>query len=153
MRRAKNQTSEVEAWAIFDKSSYATIGLLTPEGDPYCVVVSPARIENRVYFHCALDGKKLDCIRNHAHVCLSTVKQIDIVEAIYTVNYESCIIEGNAYIVTDEQERIAGLRVICERFAPTNMNHFDTAVEKSMAFTCIVAIDVESITGKKKASI
>ena len=51
---------------------------------------------------------------------------------------------------TLEESEIAALRAICERYTPDNMEHFDAAIQKSLAVTEILRISIEKITGKCK---
>ena len=61
MRRKDRERDAAFAWEVFDKAPYAVLSMRDGEGG--CgVPLSPARIGERVYFHCALEGKKLDCL-------------------------------------------------------------------------------------------
>ena len=58
---------------------------------------------------------------------------------------------GRAEIVTDEEEKIEALRLICQRFLPHHMAAFDKAIEQSLAHTTVVRITLtEPPVGKRK---
>ncbi|MDE5976402.1 MAG: pyridoxamine 5'-phosphate oxidase family protein, partial [Muribaculaceae bacterium] len=58
---------------------------------------------------------------------------------------------GRAEIVTDEKEKIEALRLLCERFLPKYMEHFDEAIERSLSRTAVVRITLtEPPVGKCK---
>ena len=68
MRRKDRERDAAFAWEVFDKAPYAVLSMRDGESG-YGVPLSPARIGERVYFHCALEGKKLDCLEiGRAHV-------------------------------------------------------------------------------------
>ena len=53
--------------------------------------------------------------------------------------------------VTDEAEKIHGLRLICERFLPQHMDAFDQSIARSLSRTAVVRITLtEPPTGKRK---
>ena len=63
----------------------------------------------------------------------------------------SAITFGKAEIVTDEAEKIHGLRLICERFLPQHMDAFDQSIARSLSRTAVVRITLtEPPTGKRK---
>ena len=58
---------------------------------------------------------------------------------------------GKAEIVTDREEKIAGLRAICQRFLPHHMDAFDDAISRSLERTAVVKITLtEPPVGKRK---
>ena len=63
MRKASRQMDATFALEVFDKAPYVTVSMIRPDGSPYGLPLSLARTdENIFYFHCALEGEKLDCI-------------------------------------------------------------------------------------------
>ena len=66
---------------------------LSMDGQPYVVPLNYAYVENKILFHCALEGKKLDCIRANPQVCLNLNSTPSGGEVV--------IIEGHAEIVEE----------------------------------------------------
>ena len=62
------------ALEVLDKAPYITVSFTRPDGTPYGVPLSLARTDDKTfYFHCALEGEKLDCIAANPRVALSAV--------------------------------------------------------------------------------
>ena len=62
------------ALEVLDKAPYVTVSFTRPNGSPYGVPLSLARTDNKTfYFHCAMEGEKLDCIAANPQVALSAV--------------------------------------------------------------------------------
>ena len=62
------------ALEVLDKAPYVTVSFTRPDGTPYGVPLSLARTnEKTFYFHCAMEGDKLDCIAANPTVALSAV--------------------------------------------------------------------------------
>ncbi len=150
MRRKDREQSREFALNVADTCDYAVMSMVDFEGKPYCVPLSIVRDGEKLYFHCATEGFKIDCLRNNNNVCISCVGRTRNIPEEFTTEYESAIILGKAFEVTDKEEKIHALRLICLRYAESNMAEFDSAVERSLARTGIWKINIESVTGKAK---
>ena len=147
-----------EDWAleVFDKAPYVTVSMIRPDGIPYGLPLSVVRKDNRTfYFHCAAEGEKIDCIRNNPVVSLSAVSRCtpryEEEKQNFTEYYHSAIALGYAETVTDDNEKIEALRLICERFLPKFMDHFEAAIARSLSRTTVIRIILtEPAVGKMK---
>ena len=145
-------------WAldVMDKAPYMTVSMTDTNGMPYSVPLSLVRTnDNTFYFHCALEGKKLDILRTNPHVCLTAVSKckptVGPKDGSFTLEFKSAIALGQAEMVTDDTEKREALRAICQRFLPKHMDAFEAAVERSMARTAVVRITLtEPPVGKRK---
>ena len=144
------------ALEVLDKAPYITVTMTRPDGRPYAVTLSLARTDERIfYFHCALAGDKLDCIAHNPIVFLSAVTRctptVGPKDGNFTLQYKSATAIGKAELVTDREEKIAGLRAISQRFLPNHMDAFDDAIARSLERTSIVRITLtEPPVGKRK---
>lgn len=156
MRKESRQMSAEWALEVLDCAPYITVSMTEENGMPYAVPLSLARTdENTFYFHCAMEGKKLDILCKNPRVCLSAVTKckptIGPKDGSFTLEFKSAIAFGKAEIVDDEQEKIAALRAICERFLPQHMSAFDASIERSLERTAVVKITLtEPPVGKRK---
>ena len=150
MRRKERQITEEEAWAVVDKCEYAFLAMTAEDGTPYGLPVTIVREGRNIYFHSALEGRKVECLRRHPRVCLTCVGDTAIQQDRFTTLYESAVAFGTAAEVTEDGEKVEALRLLCLRHTPDNMADFDRAVNASLARTGIWKITVEEITGKAK---
>ena len=135
---------------VVDKCEYAVISMVDPEGEPYCLPITIVRSENTIYFHTAMEGRKIDILNSAPSVCMACVGDTNPVPHKFTTEFESAIVTGTAYEVTEEAEKILALKLLCQRHASTNMKEFDRAVSKSLSRTGIWKIKIREITGKRK---
>ena len=82
------------ALEVFDKAPYVTVSMTKPDGSPYGLPLSLARTDERTfYFHCALEGDKLDCIAHNPTVFLSAVTKcaptVGPKDGSFTLQYKS----------------------------------------------------------------
>ena len=67
------------ALEVMDKAPYVTVSMMRPDGTPYGLPLSLARTDEKTfYFHCAMEGDKLDCIAHCPTVFLSAVTNIPL---------------------------------------------------------------------------
>lgn len=150
MRRKDRQMPREFALAVADKCEWAVVSFVTPEGEPYGVPVSVVREGDALYFHTAKEGRKIDCINASAHVHVVCVGDVERASDKFTTGYESAMAEGECREVTDDAEKVHALRLLCEKYTPTNMAAFDKAVAASLERTGVYKISLHSVTGKAK---
>ena len=144
------------ALEVLDKAPFITVSFTRPDGTPYGVPLSLARTDdNTFYFHCAMEGEKLDCMAANPNVALSAVTKcaptVGPRDGSFTLQYKSAMAVGKAELVTDKNEKTKALRAICQRFLPHHMDAFDAAIERSLARTAVVRITLSGPpTGKRK---
>lgn len=156
MRKKSREMNAAWALEVMDKAPYMTVSMADGNGMPYAVPLSLARTNERTfYFHCAAEGKKLEMIQAHPHVCLTAVSKckptVGPKDGSFTLEFQSAMAFGKAELVTDDAEKREALRAICQRFLPRHMDAFEAAVARSMARTAVVRITLtEPPVGKRK---
>ena len=156
MRKEKREMDAAFALEVLENAPYVTVSMTRPDGSPYGLPLSLACTDERTfYFHCALEGDKLDCIRHNSKVFLSAVTKctptVGPKDGSFTLQFKSATAVGIAELVTDSKEKIAGLRAICQRFLPHHMDAFDDAINRSLERTAVVRITLtEPPIGKRK---
>jgi hypothetical protein len=150
MRRKDRQMPEEFAWQVVDKCEYAFLAMTAEDGAPYGLPVTIVRKGGAVYFHSAMEGRKIDCLRKSPRVCLTCVGDTQVQQDRFTTLYESAVAFGTAAEVTEDGEKIEALRLLCQRHTPGNMGNFDQAIAASLPRTAIWKITIEKITGKAK---
>ena len=144
------------ALEVLDKAPYITVSFTRPDGTPYGVPLSLARTDDKTfYFHCAMEGEKLDCIAANPRVALSAVTRctptVGPKDGSFTLQYKSAMAVGKAELVTGRNEKIEALRAICLRFLPHHMDAFNDAIARSLERTAVVKITLtEPPTGMRK---
>ena len=156
MRKASREMPAEWALEVMHKAPYITVSFTRPDGTAYGVPLSLASTNETVwYFHCALEGDKLQAIAAHPEVCLSAVSKctptIGPKDGSFTLQYRSAIAFGKAELVTDEAEKKEALHAISKRFLPQHMDAFDNAIRRSLHRTAVVRITLTAPpTGKRK---
>lgn len=156
MRKASREMPSEWAIEVLKKAPFITVSFTRPDGTAYGLPLSMACAnDNTWYFHCALEGEKLDAIRSHPEVCLSAVTKcqptVGPKDGSFTLQYQSALAFGRAELVESDDEKIQGLRVISQRFLPHHMDAFDESIARSLSRAAVVRITLTAPpTGKRK---
>lgn len=155
MRRKDRERDKEFAYDVIDRCQYGVAAMTGADALPYCVPLSLVRLEDKLYFHCALEGTKLELLRQNPQVCVSFVAFNQAAEDKFTTYFQSANVLGTACEVTDDQEKILALRALCEKLTPANMeaDNFQRAIAKSLPRTGVWSIQIREVTGKEKRRV
>lgn len=110
---------------------------------PYVLPVNYVFHNGCIYFHCAPEGRKLDLLRMDPRVGFSTAVDIRVEKT--TTRYRSVCGRGIGELVDDPTLKDEVLRAFAARYNAPCV--FPVSAEK-FAYTRIVSIRIESLTGK-----
>lgn len=148
MRRSKQLLSMEDTAAVMDRCTNGTMACIGDEGYPYSVPLSYVYYNNKIYFHSAKAGHKIDAITKNPAVSFSVIDEDTIVSEEYTTYFRSVIAFGKARI-TEGDEHLEAFKALVEKYSgdqPEEAKHKEIA---GCAQAYIIAIDVEHITGKE----
>ena len=148
MRRFRQQLPEEESKRILLKATNGVLCLIDFDDRPYGVPMSFIYDGKRsIYFHCALSGRKLECITHNQNACFTLIDQDEIHPEKFTTYYRSVIVEGIVKLINDRNEMIEALRLISTKYSP-GIN-CEPEIEKGIDRVLILKLEIESITGKE----
>lgn len=172
MRRKDRQMDEEFGFRIIDKSAYGTISMMGEDKKPYGIPLSMVRDEKTLYFHSAMDGKKVRALDKYPNVSISFVGEVKVPEnyskseldelikdeskavllisSVFTTEYESVVVEGRVEPVKDDREKIKGMKLICEKYTPTKMDYFEMAIKAGLKRTNVYKVKIDDIKAKRK---
>ena len=136
------------AYLLLDQCMFANLSMVTPQGEAYCVPISPVREGNRVFFHCGLKGQKVDSLRAHPRVCLTCVGKAQVLPGEFNIEFQSAAAFGTAREITDPGEKYHALELICQKYCPGDMASMPQYEEKYRPATAVWEITLEEITTK-----
>ena len=145
--RRERLLPEDEARKIIKAGQYGVMSVISPDGAPYGVPLNYYYDEekNALFFHCATEGRKLECISANSQVSFTVVTKAEINEPRLTTYYESAMAVGIATLVTDDEAKLKYLRGLCHVLTPSASA--DSC--KSLSHVAVVRISIESVSGKR----
>jgi nitroimidazol reductase NimA-like FMN-containing flavoprotein (pyridoxamine 5'-phosphate oxidase superfamily) len=103
-----------------------------------------------IFFHCALEGKKLEYIWKNPSVCLCVVAKAEVLREEFSTEYASVMVMARAEIVRDDQERLRIFRLFGRHFTPFSLEEIDAYIALHAARTCLVRLCPLEASGKAR---
>ncbi len=136
---------------IFEACPIVHLGLVD-KGEPYVVPMNYGLDMDEancvLYFHSALEGRKIDAMRENPRVCVEACQYLPpecFSPSGRRLRYRSVIGWGTASIVEDPEEKARGLACIGEKSGRGGKG----CSARKMARVCVFKITVDSLTGKE----
>ena len=148
MRRTKQEVSREECVRILTDEKRAVLSVNGDDGYPYGVPVNfwyDAEAD-RIYFHCAKSGHKLDAMTANDKVCF-TVWNSGCQKEDWSYYVTSVIVFGRARVMTDETEMREKIRKFGMKYYPS-AEEVDEEIRKDFARVNFIEISIDHMTGK-----
>ena len=149
MRRYHQQLSDAACLDILDRGTSGVMALLGEDGYPYAVPLSYVRRDDRLYFHSARAGHKLEAIAHCDRASFCVVDQDRVVPKDYTSYFRSVIAFGTVRVLEDRGEKEEALRLLAAKYFPDDPEGREAEVQKTLASVAMLELTMEHITGKE----
>lgn len=149
LRRKDRETSGDEAIRLLSEGEFGVLGTSDSDGYPYTTPLSYVYKDNKLYFHGAPEGHKLDNIKSNNKVSFCVVGNTKVLPEKFSTVYESVIVFGKAEVIQGP-EKLAALEALIGKYSSSftkeGLEYINRAAEK----TCVVRIDIERMTSKAR---
>jgi nitroimidazol reductase NimA-like FMN-containing flavoprotein (pyridoxamine 5'-phosphate oxidase superfamily) len=152
LRRAKERGREDRAdlYAVLDEALICHLGVVV-DGAPRVLPTCYGVVDDVLYLHGSTGAKSLRS-GSGTPVCVTVTLVDGLIYARsvfhFSANYRSAVVHGTARLVTDRDERLAGLRAIVEHTTPGSWDHARQPNAKELAATALLALDLEEASVK-----
>lgn len=150
MRRKKQILTTEEIKEILNKATSGVLALLGDDDYPYAVPLNFVYDEDKLYFHCAKSGHKIDAIQKHAKASFCIIDQDMVVPEKYTSFFKSVILFGKIEIIEDEKEKRMAIEKLAIKYAPNDDDSGRRqAINRDWKPLCMLKMSIEHISGKQ----
>jgi uncharacterized protein len=149
IRRKDREISIREAIEILVSAEYGVLSTVDKDGQPYGVPLSYVYKNDSIYFHCALNGQKLDNITNNPRVSFCVVGKTKILPEKFATEYESAVAFGLASEVYGN-ERYNALLWLLEKYSPDFIEEGKQYIELKDKATKVFKIEISHVSGKAR---
>src|SRR5690606_35394363 len=139
LRRSKERGSSDrnDLYEVLDQGLICHLGVVV-DGCPMVVPTGYGRVGDTLYVHGSTGARSLRAA-TEGEVCV-TVTHVDgivLARSVFhhSMNYRSAIVYGRPRLVTDEEERLIGLRAVTEQIAPGQWDYARRPSRKELAAT------------------
>jgi nitroimidazol reductase NimA-like FMN-containing flavoprotein (pyridoxamine 5'-phosphate oxidase superfamily) len=149
MRRSDRAISPQEALTILKTADYGVLSTVGEDGLPYGVPLSYVLIDEALYIHSAMEGRKLDNLTAQPLISFCVVGQTDVLPARFTTAFESVIVSAKASEVFGDEKQHA-LEALIDKYSAEFKTEGLAYIEKAQAKTRVIKLSIESMTGKAR---
>ncbi|MDP4117701.1 MAG: pyridoxamine 5'-phosphate oxidase family protein [Bacillota bacterium] len=149
MRRKNQLLSSEENIRILNRGTSGVLAVSGEDNYPYAVPLSYVYHDNKIFFHCAITGHKLDAIAGNEKVSFCVIDKDQVVPEEYTSYFRSVIVFGKAHILDNEDEKRSALEILAAKYSPDLEQGRLQEIEKVFNRVCLVELVIEHMTGKE----
>lgn len=171
MRRKDREMDRDFAYYVIDKSNFASLAVYDGsriENIPLSIV----REGDKLYFHSAQAGNKVEIFKSRPQVTISFVTDLkipnnyspeeleafkedrsrarELISNVFTTEFASALVYGRLELVESRQEQIQAMRLICEKYTGDKMDLFDLAIEAGLSRVNVYRVLISEISSKRK---
>lgn len=148
MRRINQLLDPKEVTAVLGRCTNGVLACHGDAGYPYAVPLNFVYHNEKLYFHCAKAGHKLDAIIKEPKVSFAVIDEDTIVSSEYTSYFRSVIAFGKARIVEGD-EWFDAFKALVEKYSGDQPEAAKISEIEACKRSHIIAIDIEHMTGKQ----
>ncbi|WP_371362409.1 hypothetical protein SRRS_35600 [Sporomusa rhizae] len=148
MRLAKQELDSERTRRILETAFYGVLSTVSEDGMPYGVPLNHVLTDNKLYFHCAVKGHKLDNILHSSKACFTVVGDTKMLPEIFTAHFESVIAFGTVRILQDPVDITRAVRLLCEKNTPQRLDVVDSVIAGYLSKLTALEMTIEHLTGK-----
>ena len=147
LRRKDQQLQDAETWKLLEQGEYGVLSTCSADGQPYGVPLSYCLLDSAVYFHCALEGHKLDNLAANNRASFCVVGATELLPEKFSTRYESVIVSGmvTEALDTDKQR---GLEALVDKYCPDYHEKGMHYIAADSAKTRVFKLQIDTVCGK-----
>lgn len=149
MRRFKQALTEDQIVSILESQTSGVLAVTGDDGYPYAVPLSYVYLNNKLYFHCAKTGHKLDAIAKNNKASFCVIQQDQVIPQEFTTYYRSVIAFGKICLLENETEKRKALELLAAKYTPDDEPGRLQEIDKLFNQVCMLELTIEHVTGKE----
>ena len=146
MRRKKQQAEEAECLEILRTAKRGVLAVLGDDDYPYAVPLDFVYEDGCLYFHCAVEGHKLDAVRKHEKASFCVLGEPVPEENDWWFHVTSVIAFGRIFEVKDPAKHDRCLRLLARKYMP--LDQIEGDMQRNAHHAVVLALHIEHMTGK-----
>lgn len=149
IRRKKREISEEEAKELLALEKRGVFAVNGDDGYPYAIPVNYFydREENKIYFHGAKAGHKIDSLRQNNKVCF-TVYGNEQLKDDWAPYLQSTVVFGRCHLPEEAELTEEKVRELARKYYP-NEEEIEAEIAKDIKGVQLYVIEIEHLSGKQ----
>ena len=150
MRRTKRAISDEDAKRLLEQGRRAVLAVNGDDGYPFAFPIN-YRFDadtNKIFFHGAKAGQKVDALRRSDKVCLTVMGNEHYEQGEWAPYVQSTVVFGRCHLVDDAAATEAEVRRLALKYYPS-AEEAEEELNKYLAAVQLYEIEIEHLTGKQ----
>ena len=147
MRRFNQEIPEQECIDILKEQARGVLAVYGEDGYPYTFPMDYIYMDEKIYFHCAKEGHKLDAIAADNRVSFCVMDEGFRKSGDWALNIRSIVIFGRVRRIDDADETLKIVHRLGLKYYPT-AESVDEEIRKAIARVQILELSIDHMTGK-----
>jgi len=147
----RGRTERAVLYEILDAGLFCHLGV-TEDAGPRVIPTLYGRIDDTLYIHGSPASTTLRAAQRELPVCITVtlVQGLVLARSVFhhSANFRCAMVFGRARVVTDPEERIAGLRACAEQLVPGRWGAARTPSREELARTAVIAVSLAEASVK-----
>lgn len=150
IKKKKNEISKEETLDLLKNCKRGVISFNGEDNYPYCIPINYFydRDKNKIYFHGAKIGYKVDLIKKCNKVCFTVIGNEKIIEETWAPYISSVVVFGRCHLLENNDENIQILKTFALKYYP-NEEMVDNEIRIGSKGVQLFEIEIEHLTGKQ----
>lgn len=145
MRRSDKAMLKEMTLDLLSRGQEGVLGTIGENGYPYTVVVNYVYLNDKIYFHSAKTGQKIDNINFNNKISFSVYDNVKVIGEELTTHYQSLVVFGKAKVIETSRDILLAL---VNKYANLDQEKVIKMIDKELNITALVEIEIDHITGK-----
>ena len=150
LRRKDRILNDERTLQLLKTGEYGFLAICGVNGYGYGIPVNYVFEDKNIYFHCAVEGFKLESIRKNNRVSFCVVGRTQLLPQQFSTTYESAIVYGRIKYDLLDDERHKALNLFVTKYSPDFADISQSYINQSFHRTNILRMDIEHFSGKSK---
>lgn len=148
MRRKASQLTDRDARDILQNGIWGTLATADSGRQPYAVPMNYVLLGNTLYLHSALEGHKIDNLRENPLVSFLVVATAEVLPDRFDMAYRSAVLFGTARTVGDATEKQTALEALMDKYSPAFHDRAMEYISRNTGRTAVIAVDISDLSAK-----
>lgn len=150
MRRKKNEITEEAAKQLLAGGKRGIFAVNGDDGYPYAIPVNYFydREQEKIYFHGAKTGHKVDALKKNGKVCFTVYGNERYEEGDWAPYWQSVVVFGTCRLMEDAGLTETKVRELAMKYYP-DQEEMEAELAKSIRAVQLYEITVEHLSGKQ----
>lgn len=150
MRRLRQELSLDACRAVLERGTSGVLAVAGDKGYPYAVPLSYALDGDRLIFHSARKGHKIDAIVRCPKVSFCVIDRDEVHPEEFTTYFRSVIAFGRMHVIEEEGAKRTAAELLARRYAPDlHDDACDAEIARFWHQLCMLELRIEHLSGKE----